>query len=244
MEKTMIKGKPYVQVNERVKHLRENYGDKDEMFGIKTKVIEWHKEKSEIIIQAWITDQTGRVVGSGIAHERQDDPNSFVNATSYVENCETSAIGRALAAFGIGIEDAYASANEVDGAIQQQEAKKAKKSQTKKKELTNMMEAPQASVGENLYVKYRTSIAKIFVEGCPDADREELLALVLADFNDDAAESAISVHAEANLGNKDLLKEFCETSIATWKSTMEFKDYESLVIFMKYLNGKFPKEGA
>ena len=135
MEKTMIKGKPYVQVNERVLHLRENFGDKDEMFGIKTKVVEWDKENKEIIIQAWITDQRGRIVGSGIAHEWQGDPNSFVNSTSYVENCETSAIGRALAAFGIGIEDSYASANEVQDAIKKQDQKKEKKVRRRRKNL-------------------------------------------------------------------------------------------------------------
>ena len=102
-------------MNQRVLELRKNYGDKDEMFGIRTKVIDWYKEKNEIIIQAEITDQSGRVVGSGIAHEEKSQ--TGVNSTSYVENCETSAIGRALAAFGLGIEDAYASADEVQEAI-------------------------------------------------------------------------------------------------------------------------------
>ena len=243
MEKTMIKGKPYVQVNERVKHLRENYGDKDEMFGIKTKVVKWNEEKNEIIVQAWITDQTGRVVGSGIAHERQDDPNSFVNATSYVENCETSAIGRALAAFGIGIEDAYASADEVQGAIKKQNKKKEKVTQNRDENLTEMMDTQEASV-DPYFIQYKTSLAKVFVEGSPDTDKQELLELVLADFNEPAAEAAIEAHAQANPGNKESLKEFCESSISTWKGTMGFKDYESLVVFMKYLNGKFPKEGA
>lgn len=244
MKKISIKGKPYVEVHERVTYLRENFGDKDEMFGIKTKVVEWNKEAKEIIIQAYITDQIGRVVGSGIAHEWQDDPNSFVNATSYVENCETSAIGRALAAFGIGIEDAYASADEVQGAIKKQDAKKEKKSQVKKKELTNMMDTPQEASVDPYYIQYRTSISKVFVEGSPEEEKQELLELVLADFNDDAAEEAIEAHAHANPGNKESLKQFCENSISTWRGTMSKEDYESLVVFMTYLNGKFKKEGA
>ena len=44
----------------------------------------------------------------------------MINKTSYVENCETSAFGRALAALGIGIETSIASANEVSMAIAQQ----------------------------------------------------------------------------------------------------------------------------
>ena len=239
----MIKGKPYVQVNERVKHLRENYGDKDDMFGIKTKVVKWNEEKNEIIIQAWITDQTGRTVGSGIAHERQDDPNSFVNATSYVENCETSAIGRALAAFGIGIEDSYASANEVQDAIKKQDQKKEKKSKETKKDLTEMM-VPQEASTDPYYIQYKTSLAKVFVEGSPDAEKDELLELVIADFNDDAAEEAIEAHAKANKGNKEVLKEYCEQHISLWNNTMNAKDYDALVIFMTYLNGKFPKEAV
>jgi len=45
----------------------------------------------------------------------------MINKTSYVENCETSAFGRALAALGIGIETSIASANEVQMAIAKQE---------------------------------------------------------------------------------------------------------------------------
>ena len=244
----MIKGKPYVQVNERVLELRKNYGDKDEMFGIITRVVEWHKEKDEIIIQAEITDPTGRVVGSGIAHEWQGDTKSVVNATSYVENCETSAIGRALAAFGIGIEDAYASADEVQEAIKKQAKKKEKVSEDRNDNLAEMMEVDNkynntASV-DPYFIQYKASLAKVFVAGSPNADTEELLKFVMADFNEDAAEAAIEAHAHANPDNKDMLKQFCENSISTWKSTLNTKDYDSLVVFMKYLSGKFPEEGV
>jgi len=47
---------------------------------------------------------------------------SNINKTSYVENCETSAIGRALAILGIGIDTSIASANEVQDAIAKQGA--------------------------------------------------------------------------------------------------------------------------
>jgi hypothetical protein len=243
MEKIMIKGKPYVQVNQRVLELRKNYGDKDKMFGIITRVVEWHKEKNEIIIQAEITDPTGRVVGSGIAHEWQDDKKSMVNATSYVENCETSAIGRALAAFGLGIEDAYASADEVQGAIKKQAKKKEIVTENRNDNLAEMM-VPQEAIVDPYYIQYKASLAKVFVAGSPNADTEELLEFVMADFNEPAAEAAIEAHAHAHADNKDMLKQFCENSISTWKSTLNTKDYDSLVIFMKYLSGKFPEEGV
>jgi len=244
MKKINIKGKPYVEVHERVIYFRQNFGTKEEMFGINTKIEEWDKVNKEVITKAWITDQKDRTVASGLAHEAQSDPNSFVNATSYVENCETSAIGRALAAMGIGIEDAYASADEVNRAIEQQEVKKEKKSKEKKKELTEMMDTTQEASVDPYFIQYKTSLAKVFIEGSPDGDKQELLDFVVADFNDDAAEEVIEAHAHANPGNKDMLKQFCENSISTWKSTMNNKDYESLVVFMKYLSGKFPEEGA
>jgi hypothetical protein len=122
---TNIKGKQYAEVHERIKHFRgePNYAS----LGISTEVLEWDKDKEEIIIRASIYDTSsdiGGILASGIAHERRDDKQSFVNKTSYVENAETSAIGRALACMGIGIEDAYASAFEVANAIAQQDSKK------------------------------------------------------------------------------------------------------------------------
>lgn len=122
---TNIKGKQYAEVHERIKHFRgePNYAS----LGISTEVLEWDKDKEEIIIRASIYDTNsdiGGILASGIAHERRDDKQSFVNKTSYVENAETSAIGRALACMGIGIEDAYASAFEVANAIAQQDGKK------------------------------------------------------------------------------------------------------------------------
>jgi hypothetical protein len=58
-------------------------------------------------------------VAQGTAQE--DKSSSRINQTSYVENCETSAVGRALAMLGIGIETSIASSNEVSMAIAKQE---------------------------------------------------------------------------------------------------------------------------
>ena len=104
--------------------------------------------------------------------------------------------------------------------------------------------AVQEASTDPYYVQYRTSLSKVFVEGSPDAEKDELLELVIADFNDDAAEEAIEAHAHANPGNKEVLKEYCEQHISLWKNTMNSADYDSLVIFMKYLSSKFPEEAA
>lgn len=60
----------------------------------------------------------GRVIACGHAEEVRGD--SSVNRTSALENCETSAIGRALAAFGL-VGEEMASANEVESAVAEQQ---------------------------------------------------------------------------------------------------------------------------
>lgn len=123
-----IKGKEYMLVNDRVKLFREKYPDGD----IETKIISL--ENGVVVIQADIyrnvftTDEREyykdieiqRVhISSGIAYEKENS--SFINKTSYIENCETSAVGRALGFLGIGIDTSIASAEEVQNAIAQQE---------------------------------------------------------------------------------------------------------------------------
>ncbi|MGI9555823.1 MAG: hypothetical protein ACR2M9_03100, partial [Cyanophyceae cyanobacterium] len=69
---------------------------------------------TSITIKATIYDDKQNPIASGIAQEVKGS--SFINKTSHVENCETSAWGRALANFGIGIDTAIASYNEVANA--------------------------------------------------------------------------------------------------------------------------------
>ena len=101
-----IHKKDYVMVNERIKYFRLFYPD----WSIETKIIEL-LEKDSIIIQAFIKDEKGCIRASGIAQEYHNS--SSINKTSYVENCETSAIGRALGIMGIGIDTSIASAEEM-----------------------------------------------------------------------------------------------------------------------------------
>lgn len=60
------------------------------------------------------------VIGTGLAYEKES--NGSINATSYIENCETSAVGRALGMAGFGIDTSMASAEEMEGAFQAQDA--------------------------------------------------------------------------------------------------------------------------
>ena len=77
-----------------------------------------------VIMKATVRDDQGRARGTGYAEEVRGSTN--INKTSAVENCETSAIGRALACIGLAGTE-YASANEVTDAILQQKVMEAVK---------------------------------------------------------------------------------------------------------------------
>ena len=108
-----IKGKEYVEVNERLIYFRKNYPK----FTLTSEVLE--KTDKSILILATILDEKGRAIADGMAEEEKGS--SFINKTSYVENCQTSAWGRALGNFGIGLDTAVASADEVKNAIRNQD---------------------------------------------------------------------------------------------------------------------------
>ena len=112
---TKIKGKDYVEVNQRLLYFRNE--KKYEGWGIEIRFLVLDSESC--VAQCTIKDDDGYIVAQGTAQE--DKSSSRLNQTSYVENCETSAVGRALAMLGIGIETSIASSNEVSMAIAKQQ---------------------------------------------------------------------------------------------------------------------------
>lgn len=138
-----VKGKDYVEVNKRVMAFREL----EPNGSISTEIVSL--ENGVVVMKAMVTDGDGRILGTGFAYEKESS--SFINKTSYIENCETSAVGRALGFCGIGIDTSIASAEEVQNAIKQQEQKVELASAKDKK---NFM-----AVCESLDVDYR-EIAK------------------------------------------------------------------------------------
>lgn len=120
METMKIKGKDYVPVNERLKEFRKLFKD----YSLTSEIIELTPEVCTI--KAVITDDKGVVRATGLAQELRNNAMSLVNKTSYVENCETSAWGRALGNFGIGIDSAICTADELLMAMNAQQAEKPK----------------------------------------------------------------------------------------------------------------------
>ena len=113
MNSIKIKGKEYICVNERVKHFRESEEYKG--WSLESEIIAL--DGMSCVIKAIIKNAEGRVIATGFAQEDRDNKLSLVNKTSFVENCETSAWGRALGNLGIGIDASIASAEEVVNAM-------------------------------------------------------------------------------------------------------------------------------
>ena len=112
---TNIKGKEYAEVNQRVKAFRTLY---PEGF-ITTEIL--CREGGLCIIKATVghyADGKSVILATGTAYEKEG--RSQINRTSYIENCETSAVGRALGMAGFGIDTSIASADEMNNALLQQ----------------------------------------------------------------------------------------------------------------------------
>lgn len=116
---TNIKGKEYAEVNQRIKAFRMVY---PEGF-IETQMLS--NEGGVCVFKATCgymdEDHEAIILGTGHAYEKEGS--NFINSTSYIENAETSAIGRAVGASGFGIDTSVCSAEELGNALVQQEAK-------------------------------------------------------------------------------------------------------------------------
>ncbi len=107
-------GKDYATIALRVAVARRNLGAR---LRIETEIM--HNDKEVCVVKATIF-LNGLVVATGLAEEKKNA--SRINQTSALENCETSAVGRALAFCGM-TNDKIASAEEVSAAIEQQSSK-------------------------------------------------------------------------------------------------------------------------
>jgi len=131
-----IKGNDYALVNQRIKAFRMVYpqgfiiphltSNKDGVCVFTAEVgyyVEHNtitEDKNDKKYQDTYLEKV--VLGVGTAYEKEDS--SYINKTSYIENCETSAVGRALGMAGFGIDVSVASAEEMQNAIENQKVTK------------------------------------------------------------------------------------------------------------------------
>jgi len=102
-----IHNKEYTTVAERIAQFREVYP----LYSLESEIL---SNGDIVVIKATIRGPDNIVMATGHAEEVRGSTN--INRTSALENCETSAWGRALAALNFG-GDQVASANEVSDAI-------------------------------------------------------------------------------------------------------------------------------
>ena len=117
---TNIKGKEDAEVNQRIKAFRMVYPQGaicTEMISNKDGVCVF---KATVFADGDLSLEM--ILGTGHAYEKEGS--NFINSTSYIENAETSAIGRALGMAGFGIDTSVCSAEELGNAMLQQESNK------------------------------------------------------------------------------------------------------------------------
>ncbi|MCR4671964.1 MAG: hypothetical protein K5637_01840 [Lachnospiraceae bacterium] len=131
-----IKGRKYNTVNQRVLGFREVCPNGS----ITTEILSL--ENGICVMQAKVYDGDD-LLATGTAYEREDS--SYINKTSYIENCETSAVGRALGFVGIGAVDSIATAEEVKNA-QEQQSRFAPISKKEQKALIDLLQAKNKSI--------------------------------------------------------------------------------------------------
>lgn len=155
-----IHGKEYKTVAKRVEEFRnsEIHGN----FGLQTEIVSINE--SIVVMKATVLDTEGRAIATGHAEEVRTA--SMINKTSALENCETSAIGRALASFGLAGTE-FASANEVQQAMANQAQPEVVKAYQSPRKTT-------ASLADELTAKKKELLDAVKAKGMDNDEFTEL----------------------------------------------------------------------
>lgn len=120
MQLTEIKGKEYASVNQRVKAFRMLYPEGR----LTTEWLVLDLENGMCCCKVTAYTADGTILAQGTAEETRNS--TYINKTSFVENCETSATGRCLGFCGLGIDSSICSKEELEIAEKKQEELKKK----------------------------------------------------------------------------------------------------------------------
>ena len=185
-----IHGKEYKTVAKRVQEFRASYPT----WSIMTDVVKIDDE--QVLIKAQIINPESKIVATGHGHELRDA--SQINRTSYVENAETSAIGRALACLGLGGTE-FASADEVANAIHQQKTVHA----------PTQSITPTAGALDNFSAAEKELIAQ-FAEDITDLVKSGDVATAASNMGTLESEEKVAVWALLDSKTRSTLKAFKE----------------------------------
>ncbi len=163
---TDIKGKDYAEVNQRIKAFRMVYPNGT----IETEMLK--NENGVCIFKAVVSNEKGDIIATGTAYEKENS--TFINKTSYIENCETSAVGRALGMAGFGIDTSVASYEEVQNAMANQDKKETKVITATPTQIAKLL---QVYTGDNL-TKLLNSNGITKIEELPLQKADELIKII------------------------------------------------------------------
>ena len=158
-----IKGKSYTQVSTRINIFRKYFPTAS----IETQIT--YNDDVRVIIQTKIS-LNDKVIATGYAEEVRGDGN-YINQTSAVENCETSSIGRALSNLGLGGSE-YASANELENALAQQEQIKQNNNQRTTNQQTYQ---PQRQANQRQQYQHQNDFTNLINAGLQVIDNGDVL---------------------------------------------------------------------
>lgn len=113
----------YAEVPQRIKAFRMVHPNGS----ITTEIVSL--QNGVVVMKTTVKDENDKILSTGLAYEKEGS--TYVNKTSFIENCETSAVGRALAMCGYGIDAGLASYEEVQNAIENQKPNNQPKEETK-----------------------------------------------------------------------------------------------------------------
>lgn len=149
-----IKGKEYVQVKDRILYFNENYKNGS----ITTELLSDLTSKL-VIIKATVTPDVS-INRQFTGYSQATIGGNGINATAALENCETSAVGRALGMMGIGVIESMASADEVNKALNSETGKRNPPAKSPKKgdDISNWTKEQIEEIVKNeFFLKFGTS---------------------------------------------------------------------------------------
>jgi len=228
-----IKGKEYILVKDRVLYFNENYPNGK----IETELLS-ELNSEMVVMKATITPDVGNPIRIFTGFSQATWGDGYINKTAAMENCETSAVGRALGMMGIGVIDSIASADEYNKA-QTQPIYTPKKTNNDPR---SIVEAGIGKISDNEKAKFLAKVEKMKIN-CPPIDWDRLIE----DFGepesiDTKEDATMFLKVLSERINRRLAKEKGESSISSDSEIMSDKEKAEFLAKIENLKKNCPPE--
>ena len=226
-----IKGNEYILVKDRVLYFNENYPNGK----IETELLS-EINSEMVVMKATITPDVDNPTRIFTGYSQATWGDGYINKTAAMENCETSAVGRALGMMGIGVIDSIASADEINKAQTQPKY-------TPKK--TSDVQRPIIEIGKitsQEKLGFLTKVEKM-KKNCPPDDWNRLIE----DFGkpesiDTKEDATMFLKVLSERINRRLAKEKGESSISSDSEILSDKEKAEFLAKIKNLKMNCPQE--